>query len=51
MTRRLYAFAKEIGLDPLPVNCPDGSIVNGEFVPDTWGDGLNKLAISAVHAR
>ena len=38
-----FRFAKEIGLDPLPVNCPDGSIINGEFVPDTWGDGLNKL--------
>ena len=38
-----FAFAKEIGLDPLPVNCPDPSIINGEFVPDTWGDGINKL--------
>jgi protoporphyrinogen/coproporphyrinogen III oxidase len=38
-----FTFAKEIGLDPLPVNCPDPSIINGEFVPDTWGDGLNKL--------
>lgn len=38
-----FRFAKEIGLDPLPVNSPDASIINGEFVPDTWGDGLNKL--------
>jgi len=38
-----FHFAKEIGLDPLPVNCPDGSIINGEFVADTWGDGLNKI--------
>lgn len=38
-----FKFAKEIGLDPLPVNCPDGSIINGEFVADTWGDGINKL--------
>ena len=38
-----FRFAKEIGLQPLPVNCPDGSIINGEFVPDTWGDGLNRL--------
>jgi protoporphyrinogen oxidase len=38
-----YDFAKEIGLQPLPVNSPDGSIINGEFVRDTWGDGLNKL--------
>ncbi len=38
-----FTFAREIGLDPLPVNCPDGSIIRGEFVPDTWGAGLNKL--------
>ena len=38
-----FRFAKEIGLDPLPVACPDGSIINGEFIPDTWGDGLNRL--------
>jgi protoporphyrinogen/coproporphyrinogen III oxidase len=38
-----FHFAKEIGLDPLPVNCPDGSIINGEFVHDTWGDGLKEL--------
>ena len=38
-----FRLAKEIGLDPLPVNCPDASIINGEFVPDTWGDGLNKI--------
>lgn len=38
-----FHFAKEIGLDPLPVNSPDGSVINGEFVPDTWGDGINRL--------
>jgi len=38
-----FRFAKELGMDPLPVNSPDGSIINGEFVPDTWGDGINKL--------
>jgi len=38
-----YDLAKEIGLQPLPVNSPDGSIINGVFVPDTWGDGINKL--------
>src|SRR5690349_17536335 len=38
-----YGFANEIGLEPLPVNSWDGTIVKGEFVPDTWGDGLNKL--------
>ncbi len=38
-----FHFSREIGLDPLPVNSPDGSILNGEFIPDTWGDGLSKL--------
>jgi protoporphyrinogen oxidase len=38
-----YQFAKEIGLEPLPVNSPDASIIRGELVPDTWGDGLDKL--------
>jgi len=38
-----YHFAKEIGLEPLPVNSSDASIIRGELVPDTWGDGLNKL--------
>jgi monoamine oxidase len=38
-----FNFSKEIGLEPLPVNCPDGSIINGVFVEDTWGEGLNKL--------
>jgi protoporphyrinogen oxidase len=38
-----YQFAKEIGLQPLPVNSPDASIIRGELVPDTWGDGLDRL--------
>jgi oxygen-dependent protoporphyrinogen oxidase len=38
-----YRFAKEIGLTPLPVNSPDASIIHGELVLDTWGDGLDKL--------
>jgi len=42
-----YAFAKEIGLQPLPVNCSDGTIINGEFVADTWGDALDKLPYPA----
>ena len=43
-----YPFAKEIGLELLPVNSPDASILRGELVPDTWGDGLNKLPYSAA---
>src|SRR5437764_14030019 len=42
-----YSFAKEIGLEPLPVNCWDGTIVKGEFTADTWGDGLDKLPYPA----
>ncbi|MGA7217502.1 MAG: FAD-dependent oxidoreductase [Candidatus Sulfotelmatobacter sp.] len=41
-----YPFAKEIGLEPLPVNSPDASIIHGELVLDTWGDGLDKLPYS-----
>lgn len=43
-----YPFAKEIGLDPLPIHCWDGSIIKGEFVPDTWGEGLDKLPYPAT---
>jgi protoporphyrinogen oxidase len=43
-----YSFAKEIGLEPLPIRDWDGSIINGEFVPDTWGDGLDKLPYPAA---
>jgi protoporphyrinogen oxidase len=38
-----YEFSQQIGLQPLPVNCWDGSIIKGEFIPDTWGEGLDKL--------
>jgi protoporphyrinogen oxidase len=41
-----YPFAKEIGLEPLPVNCSDPSIIHGELIPDTWGEGLDKLPYS-----
>jgi monoamine oxidase len=42
------AFAKEIGLEALPIDNWDGTIVNGEFVPDTWGEGLDKLPYPAA---
>src|SRR5271168_3185144 len=42
-----YPFAKEIGLELLPVNSPDASIIKGELIPDTWGDGLDKLPYPA----
>jgi len=38
-----YTFAKEIGLEPLPIDDRDGSIIRNEWVPDTWGKGLDHL--------
>jgi len=38
-----YVFSKEIGLEMLPIDSSDASIIRGELVPDTWGDGLDKL--------
>jgi oxygen-dependent protoporphyrinogen oxidase len=42
-----YKFAKEIGLDPLPIKNSDASLIRGELVLDTWGDGLDKLPYPA----
>ncbi|MFZ0758363.1 MAG: FAD-dependent oxidoreductase [Candidatus Sulfotelmatobacter sp.] len=42
-----YPFAKEIGLDPLPVNSSDASIIRRELILDTWGEGLNHLPYPA----
>jgi len=39
-------FAKEIGFDALPIDNWDGSIIKGEFVADTWGEGLDHLPYS-----
>ena len=36
-------LAREIGLHLPLVNCPDPTIVNNTFVPDTWKTGLNQL--------
>src|SRR5271167_2885572 len=36
-------FSKEIGLQQLPIANWDGTIVNGEFVADTWGEGIDRL--------
>jgi protoporphyrinogen oxidase len=38
-----YSFAREIGLEPLPINDSDSTILKGEWVPDTWRTGLDKL--------
>ena len=42
-----YDFAQGIGLKPLPVNNSDASIIRGELILDTWGEGLNKLPYPA----
>jgi protoporphyrinogen/coproporphyrinogen III oxidase len=36
-------LAKELELGLLPINSWDGTIHNGEFVADTWGEGIDKL--------
>ena len=40
------ALGNELGLRPLPIDNWDGSLINGEFVADTWGAGLDKLPYS-----
>ena len=42
-----YALALELGMQPLPVNSSDGTILHGEFIPDTWGTGLDRLPYPA----
>ncbi len=39
-------LAREIGLHLPLVNCPDPTIVNNTFVPDTWKTGLDQLPYS-----
>jgi monoamine oxidase len=40
-------LARELGLNPLPINSPDPTIVNGKWVRDTWGAGLDELPYPA----
>ena len=37
------ALCKELGIEPLPIDCPDGLILNREFVPHAWRDGLDRI--------
>ena len=39
-------LSREIGLNPLPINSPDPTIVNGKWVADTWRTGLDELPYS-----
>jgi protoporphyrinogen oxidase len=43
-----FNFAKEIGLEPLPVLDRDSTIIRGEWIPNTWTDGLDKLPYSVT---
>jgi protoporphyrinogen oxidase len=38
-----YSLAKEIGLEPLPINDRDSTIIKGEWIANTWAEGLDKL--------
>jgi monoamine oxidase len=40
-------LARELGLTPLPIHSPDPTIVNGKWVADTWGAGLDELPYPA----
>jgi len=42
-----YSFAKEIGLEPLPINDHDSTIIKGEWIANTWAEGLDKLPYPA----
>jgi monoamine oxidase len=42
-----YQFSQSLGLQPLPIDNWDGSIIKGEFIADTWGEGIDKLPYSA----
>jgi monoamine oxidase len=39
-------MAIDLGLNPLPIDNCDGSFIQGEYVPDTWGEGLDHLPYS-----
>jgi len=47
-SERAYDFAREISLEPLPINDSDSTIVKGEWIPDTWRSGLDKLPYRAA---
>jgi oxygen-dependent protoporphyrinogen oxidase len=47
-SERAYDFAREIGLEPLPIHDSDSTIVKGEWIPDTWRSGLDQLPYRAA---
>jgi len=43
-----YSFAKEIGLEPLPVHDRDSTIIKGEWIANTWAEGIDRLPYPAA---
>lgn len=39
----VMSLCKELGIEPLPIDDPDGIILHGEFVPHTWRGGLDHI--------
>ena len=39
----MLQLCKDLGIEPLPIANPDGLILNREFVPQAWRDGLDHL--------
>src|SRR5580693_4188112 len=46
-SERAYDFAREIGLEPLPISDRDSTIIKGEWIGNTWAEGLDKLPYPA----
>jgi len=42
-----FSFVHEIGLEPLPVHDRDATIIKGEWIGNTWAEGLDKLPYPA----
>lgn len=40
-------LAQEIGLNLLPIDCPDPTIVDDKWIPDLWRSGLDQLPYPA----
>ena len=47
-SEQAYDFAREIGLEPLPIDDSDSTVLKGEWIADTWRSGLDKLPYPAT---
>ncbi|MBI2683177.1 MAG: FAD-dependent oxidoreductase [Acidobacteriales bacterium] len=41
-------LARELGLSLLPIEEKDGTILKGEFIPDMWGENLDRIPYPAT---